>query len=130
MSDCALLPTPREPGPRAGPSAAMQRGYEEDAVLVLQLVVQLALVQERKETSGASPQLSGREKGAWSLWERRIKSTRKMGALHINLQIFRMEARTPLPPATRSFLPRVGDLSGPTLEAKWDPGLASQPRWA
>lgn len=27
----------------------MQRGYEEDAVLVLQLVVQLALAQEREE---------------------------------------------------------------------------------
>lgn len=49
MSDCARLPTPREPEHRVGPSAAMQCGYEEDAVLVLQLVVQLALVQERKD---------------------------------------------------------------------------------
>lgn len=49
MSDRALLPTPREPRHRGGPSAAMQRGYEEDAVLVLQLVVELTLVQGRKE---------------------------------------------------------------------------------
>lgn len=49
MSDCAPLPSPREPGHRAGSSAAVQRGYEEDAVLILQLVVQLALAQEREE---------------------------------------------------------------------------------
>lgn len=67
MSDCSLLPTPREPGHSAGPSAAVQRGYEEDVVLVLQLVVQLTLVQEREETVRAllpaSPQRSGGKGG-------------------------------------------------------------------
>lgn len=70
MSDCARPPTPREPEHQVGPSAAMQCGYEEDAVLVLQLVVQLALVQERKEeiVSGFSSAV-GRGRGGLAALE-------------------------------------------------------------
>ena len=50
----------------------MQRGDEEDAVLVLKLVVQLTLVQERKKktvkgTFPVSPQGAERGSGAWGL---------------------------------------------------------------
>lgn len=41
MSDCSLPPIPRGTRYREGPLASVQRGYEEDAVLVLKLVVQL-----------------------------------------------------------------------------------------
>lgn len=67
MSDCSVLLTPRGPRHREGPLAAVQRGYEEDAVLVLKLVVQLTLVQKRnkktvKGTFPVSPQvLRGKE---------------------------------------------------------------------
>lgn len=72
MSDCSLLPTPG-PRHREGSLATMQSGYEEDAVLVLKLVVQLTLVQERNETIRStfpvSPQVSGGPRGGL-LWER------------------------------------------------------------
>lgn len=73
-----FLPTPRALRHREGPLATMQRGYEEDAVLVLKLVVQLTLVRERnrKRPSGSFfpvfPKVSGGAGGRWGLavWER------------------------------------------------------------
>ena len=72
MSDSSALPTPRGPRHGEGPLAAMQRGDEEDAVLVLKLVVQLTLVQERKKktvkgTFPVSPRGVERGSGAQAL---------------------------------------------------------------
>ncbi|KAB1280490.1 hypothetical protein Cadr_000016299 [Camelus dromedarius] len=72
----------RGPRHREGPLAAVQRGYEEDAVLVLKLIVQLTLVQERNEktvkgTFPVSPQVLGEEGEAWLLRERKIEFTRE-----------------------------------------------------
>lgn len=120
MSDCSLLPTlgPRQ---REGSLATVQSGYEEDAVLVLKLVVQLTLVQERNEetiraTFPVSPQVLGGPGGggvcacAHLVVLGKIECTRKPGNLYFNLQMSRMEDSSPLPPATLFFLSRGGRL--------------------
>lgn len=118
MSDCSLPPIPRGTRYREGPLASVQRGYEEDAVLVLKLVVQLTLVQERNEETvrGTFPlsfPFPSQGGGLTALGE--IESSRKKGTLYVNLKISRMEESSPLPPATHSFLTRGGTLVQPQL---------------
>lgn len=66
----------------------MQRGDEEDAVLVLQLVVQLTLGQERGAGTIrhglVSSQVLGRELGRTCYSE---TSPEEMGTLYINMQV-------------------------------------------
>lgn len=121
MSDCSLLSAPRGPGTERG-SATVQSGYEEDAVLVLQLVVQLTLVRERNEETiraafPVSPQVSGRPGEGVCVCCFGKEYTRKPGSLYFTLQISRMEDSSPRPPAPLFFLSGVGDWSSLSLEA-------------
>ena len=76
------------------------------------------------------PLLSGREgRGGLDALGEKDKIYQKNGCPDVNLHISRTEEST-LPPATRSFLPGTGDLSGLRLEAKWDRGPTSHPLWA
>lgn len=113
MSDCSLLPTPRGPGTE-GSLATVQSGNEEDAVLVLKLVVQLPLVQERNEetiTFPASPGVSGGPGGGCvCVCCFGIECTRKPDTLYFPLQISRMGDSPPRPPATLFFLSWGGRL--------------------
>lgn len=98
----------------------MERGYEEDAVLVLKLVVQLALVQERSQEETIRAMFCSYSQGAgrgrrWGLAALGEKEpTRKRGTLYFNLQKSRMEVCSlTTSPAALSFLTQAGGLEQP-----------------
>lgn len=105
----------------------MQRGYEEDAVLVLKLVVQLTLVRERnkKRPSGSFfpvfPKVSGRDGGRWGLAALgKVESTRGPG--------WRRAYHFPQGPFPSSL--GVGDLNSLRLEARVGQWIIQSPIWA
>ena len=113
----------------------MQRGYEEDAVLVLKLVVQLPLVQERNEktvkgTFPVSSQVSGGEgggEGLAALGEKDRSYQKKQTPYTITSQSPGWRSAYHFSRLLVPSSPAVGDLSGLGLEARLGQGTPWPP---